>query len=136
VIAPLHLPAHVEALRAVGARDLGRDARAETIAIRWIEQVVRRVDLRIERQRADEVRLPGAEIAVGITLALGGGDQFEADRIAERLLEQQRAYSLEGADQRGRARIVGFVVDRAEESVESEDAVTPAEIVFAEGQPG
>src|SRR5690606_41484009 len=97
-----------------------------------VEQVVRGIELGVTGQRGDEEGLRGTEIAVGVALAFARRDQFEAGRIAERLLEQQCADPLVSTDERHRAGIVSLVVDRAGESVERENLVAPAEIVLAE----
>src|SRR5690606_11789943 len=101
-------------------------------AMGGIEQIVRGVELGVTGNRADEEGLARPEIAVGVPLALAGRYEFQADRIAERLLEQDRADALVTPHQREGARVVGIVIYRAGEGIEREDLVPRLEIVLAE----
>src|SRR5690606_7651577 len=69
VVSALHFTAQVIAFRAVAARHFGRKARTDAEAAPRIEQVVRSIDLREQRDGADEEGLTRTEIAGRIDFA-------------------------------------------------------------------
>src|SRR5690606_31733589 len=77
--------------------------------------------------------LARAQNTRGVAFAFASRHGLKADGIAQPLLEQDGADALVSADQRYRARVVSFVVDRAGEGIERQNLVAPSEVVLAEG---